>query len=519
VTELRLTAAIALLISSATVASLATPGLADESTDRSAGTGTNAAAEATNVAPIAEDDAASVTRGASVVIAVMDNDYDPDATSTPTLTLSQIVTPPSQGVAVIDANTIEYQADADFIGEDTLTYEITDGELTAQATVTITVTDAPNTPPTALDDRARTRWGSPVVVNATRNDTDPDGDALTLIDVRRPDHGRAELVRGKLRYTPVGEYHGPAIVRYTVQDARGGTDEGRLRVQVNPRFSVEVTRISNAVALRPLTVRGKVSTRIDGPVTVRLLRHRDGRWVTLSDRSVRGDDRFELRWRPEQPGRTNVRLRASWQGGHRDESARQRVRIDAKFDPVVNRITAKDVPHTWRPGCPVAPSGLRAIRMNYWDYRGRLQRGTLIGASWLTQDYTTVFRRAFETGFMIKKMYPADRYGGVDERAMRAGNTSAFNCRHVTGNPYRMSQHSYGNAIDINTFENPYVTGSRVYPPKAAVPYYYRRANNLKDPGVITSRSSIARALWGQGWAWGARWSLPDYQHWSSNGG
>ena len=157
--------------------------------------------------------------------------------------------------------------------------------------------------------------------------------------------------------------------------------------------------------------------------------------------------------------------------------------------------------------------------MNYWDYKGRLQRGTLIGAAWVVPDYISVFRRAFKSRFMIKKMYPADRYGGVDERAMRAGNTSAFNCRHVTGNPYRMSQHSYGNAIDINTFENPYVTGSRVYPPKAAVPYYYRRSENLRDPGVITARSSIARALWGRGWAWGARWSLPDYQHWSSNGG
>ena len=50
---------------------------------------------------------------------------------------------------------------------------------------------------------------------------------------------------------------------------------------------------------------------------------------------------------------------------------------------------------------------------------------------------------------------------------MAAGNTSAFNCREVTGNPYRLSQHSYGNAIDINTFENPYVTSSKVYPAKA----------------------------------------------------
>ena len=44
---------------------------------------------------------------------------------------------------------------------------------------------------------------------------------------------------------------------------------------------------------------------------------------------------------------------------------------------------------------------------------------------------------------------------GSDLAAMRADNTSAFNCRTVTGNPYRLSQHSYGNAIDINTVRNP----------------------------------------------------------------
>ena len=42
-----------------------------------------------------------------------------------------------------------------------------------------------------------------------------------------------------------------------------------------------------------------------------------------------------------------------------------------------------------------------------------------------------------------------------DLAAMRADNTSAFNCRPVTGNPYRVSQHSYGNAIDINTVREP----------------------------------------------------------------
>ena len=509
-----MTTAVALLISSATVATLAAPGLADAAPE-SEGT-----AAAVNVAPEAHDDSATATSGVGVLIPVLDNDSDPDATPSSTLSLVGVVTPPTAGSASVVGSTIEYTSDGAFVGTDTFTYAITDGDLTDEGTVTVTVSDQPNDAPVAVDDQASTRWTTPALVDVTANDTDPNGDELSLVLVRRPDHGRAELVNGRLRYTPVGEYVGPATVRYTVQDEHGASTIGELVVHVRPRFTADITRVSKAVAGRAVTVRGVVSTRLDGPVSVALQRLKDsGRWQRLADRTVRGDDRFELRWRPDQPGRVVLRLKARWDQGHADESSRERVRIEARFDPVVSRVKAKDVPHTWRPGCPVAPSGLRAIRMNFWDYKGRLQRGTLIGASWVTQDYIAVFRRAFETKFEIKKMYPADRYGGVDERAMRAGNTSAFNCRHVTGNPYRMSQHSYGNAIDINTFENPYVTSSRVYPPKAAVPYYYRREHNLNDPGVITSRSSIARALWGQGWAWGARWSLPDYQHWSSNGG
>jgi hypothetical protein len=518
---LRNTSAAALLISSADVASIAAPGLAVEGPEKRSSTSGHVAramAEA-NAAPVAEDDVAGVTAGGSIVVAVMDNDYDPDATSSSILQLTNIIDAPTAGMATIEANTIEYVADSTFVGTDSFTYEITDGELTDQATVTVTIVDIPNGAPTANEDSARTRWYAPVIVDVTANDTDPEGDHLTAIRVRRPDHGRAEVVRGKVRYIPGGQYVGPVLVAYTVQDDHGATATGHLTVRVRPRFTVEVKRVSNAIALRPMTVRGKVSTRLNGPVTASLQRWRDGHWKTLSDRRLRSTDDFELRWRPDQPGKTALRLKAHWNGGHHAKTSRIRVTIGARFDPQVHRVTARDLPHTWRPGCPVGPSSLRAIRMSYWDYRGRLQRGTLIGASWVTQDYIGMFRHAFDTKFMIKKMYPVDRYGGEDKRAMRAGNTSAFNCRHVTGNPYRMSQHSYGNAIDINTFENPYVTSSRVYPPKAADPYYYRRDHNLQDPGVITARTSIARALWNRGWAWGARWSLPDYQHWSSNGG
>ena len=504
---------VALLVSGATLAMLAAPSLAEVPEP-------SAATTPGNLAPVAVDDDATVSSGQSVVIAVMDNDSDPDATSSTPFFIEGVVSAPVSGIAEIADGGIRYTANDGLVGSDSFIYRVSDGDLTADATVTIAVTAMPNTAPAAAEDRATTRWGLPVVVDVAANDVDPDSDPLQVSNVQRPEHGRAELVRGKVKYTPTSKYVGPVDVAYTVVDGRGGRSTGLLIVTVMPRFDVDLTGTSRPVALKPLDVRGKVSTRIDGPVTVALQRRNDsGRWLTLRDRRVRGSDRFAFTWTPPRPGVSVLRLRAIWADGHRDTSARERVRAEARFDPRVTRVKAKDLPHTWRPGCPVAPSVLRKIRMNYWDYQGRLQRGTLIGAGYVTHDYLAIFRKAFNSRFAIKKMYPADRYGGVDERAMRAGNTSAFNCRHVTGNPYRMSQHSYGNAIDINTFENPYVTGSRVYPAKAAVPYHYRRQFNLKDPGVITSRSSIARELSRQGWAWGARWSNPDYQHWSSNGG
>ena len=46
--------------------------------------------------------------------------------------------------------------------------------------------------------------------------------------------------------------------------------------------------------------------------------------------------------------------------------------------------------------------------------------------------------------------------GGDDYGSMAAGNTSAFNCRDVTGRPGVRSPHSYGRSLDVNTWENPY---------------------------------------------------------------
>jgi hypothetical protein len=163
------------------------------------------------------------------------------------------------------------------------------------------------------------------------------------------------------------------------------------------------------------------------------------------------------------------------------------------------------------------------MTMNYWDYRGVVRRGTLIVRVDAVADMSHVFTEAFDKGFRIKKMKPADAYykkgrrspTASDRAAMAAGNTSAFNCRPVVGNPTKRSAHSYGVAIDINTYENPYVVGSGFYPRGAGK--YLRRAPCRT--GMICPGGTVATAMRQRGWLWGARWSRPDYQHFSANGG
>jgi hypothetical protein len=189
--------------------------------------------------------------------------------------------------------------------------------------------------------------------------------------------------------------------------------------------------------------------------------------------------------------------------------------VNGTWKPSVLRVTAAEMPYTYRSGCPVGPTGLRRVKMPYYDWAGVPQMGNIVLRTSATDDMQRVFYRAFKAKFPIRKMRLVDVYKGDDVTSMAADNTSAFNCRKVTGNPYRLSQHSYGHAIDINTVENPYVTATRVYPSGSGT-YLNRR---WVRKGMIISSGPIAAGMRAEGWPWGARWSHPDYQHFSANGG
>ncbi|MGE0309828.1 MAG: M15 family metallopeptidase [Acidimicrobiia bacterium] len=170
---------------------------------------------------------------------------------------------------------------------------------------------------------------------------------------------------------------------------------------------------------------------------------------------------------------------------------------------------------TWREGCPVPLDDLRAVEVTYVGFDGNDHRGTLVVNASATDEIITVFGRLYEAGFPIRKMIPIEAYGGDDDASTKDDNTSAFNCRTVSGSS-TISQHAYGLAIDINPLENPYVRRDGTVLDPVAEQFLDR---SLGAPGMIVRGDVVVKAFSSAGWGWGGNFSsTKDYQHFSANG-
>jgi len=170
---------------------------------------------------------------------------------------------------------------------------------------------------------------------------------------------------------------------------------------------------------------------------------------------------------------------------------------------------------SWHPGCPVPIDDLRLLALDYLGFDGKVHQGEMVVNATVARDVIAVFRRLFDARFPIERMVMVDEYGGDDDRSMAANNTSAFNCRAVTGGT-AWSEHSYGWAIDVNPVQNPYVTNGGMVLPPAGAAYVDRDAD---APGMIHAGDDVVGAFASIGWWWGGNWSsFEDYQHFSATG-
>ena len=186
------------------------------------------------------------------------------------------------------------------------------------------------------------------------------------------------------------------------------------------------------------------------------------------------------------------------------------------FTAQVTSVTAADLGASYHVGCPVGPESLRAVALSYWGFDGAPHVGTLVVHVGVVSAVEQVFHKLYDARFPIRSMRPTSEFGGSDPASMDADNTSGFNCRNaVATGPPRWSVHAYGQAIDVNTVENPYVEGGTVMPAAGAA---YTDRSRLR-PGMAGPGTVLNAAFASVGWAWGGRWSDPDYQHFSANGG
>jgi len=201
-----------------------------------------------NNAPQAQDDTAQTNNRTAVNIDVLANDTDADGDA---LSLVSAAVDAGQ-VAIID-NTISYTPNVGFVGSATISYRIKDTkEAIGEANVIVSVSERLNQAPIAQSDSAETTIGTPIIVDVIANDTDIDGDVLTVVSVSAT-QGEATIQNNKVQFTPPNEFVGSVLVTYSVSD---GTNEaeGRLFIRVIKPFKSEGGAFSVLLTLLLLLV-------------------------------------------------------------------------------------------------------------------------------------------------------------------------------------------------------------------------------------------------------------------------
>ncbi|HIF5952620.1 TPA: tandem-95 repeat protein [Vibrio parahaemolyticus] len=241
-----------------------------------------------NDAPNAENDVITTEEDTAVTIDVLVNDSDVEGDA---LSIQSASVPKEQGtVEVVDGKLVFTPAE-NFNGEATISYIVTDGDLTDEAKVSVTVTPV-NDSPVAVDDTTSIQEDTAVTIDVLTNDTDVDGDKLSIESASVPkEQGTVEVVDGKLVFTPAENFNGDAEITYTVTDGEL-TDEAKVTVTVNPVNDVPTIKVeavesitedavSTDTVVATLTVRDTDTP--EDQLTVSLENNSNGYFVLVGD--------------------------------------------------------------------------------------------------------------------------------------------------------------------------------------------------------------------------------------------
>ncbi|HHC6526709.1 TPA: tandem-95 repeat protein, partial [Vibrio parahaemolyticus] len=243
------------------------------------------------VAPVADivADKATVVEDTPTIIKVLGNDTFEDDGKVVSLDTNN--GPANGTVSVNPDGSVTYTPNDNYVGKDTFTYIVTSGGVSESTTVEVNVTPV-NDAPVAKDDIATTQEDTAVTIDVLPNDTDVDGDKLSIQSASVPEaQGKVEIVDGKLVFTPAENFNGDAEITYTVTDGEL-TDEAKVSVTVNPVNdaptikvdaveSITENAVSTDTVVATLTVRDTDTP--EDRLTVSLENNSNGYFVLVGD--------------------------------------------------------------------------------------------------------------------------------------------------------------------------------------------------------------------------------------------
>ena len=209
----------------------------------------------TNNTPVANSQSISIEEDSVVAIILAGSDVESD------VLIFALDLGPTHGILAGKIPNLTYTPHPDYNSSDpdTFTFTVNDGASTsAPGTISIKVTPV-NDPPQAGDDTASTQEDNPLSVDLLANDTDVDGDVLTVSSFTQPSHcSVTQNGDGTFTYEPAANFYGTGSFTYTVSDGNGSSAEASVTVTIN------------AVNDSPVANDDTVTTNEDTPVDITL---------------------------------------------------------------------------------------------------------------------------------------------------------------------------------------------------------------------------------------------------------
>ena len=150
------------------------------------------------------------------------------------LTIANFTNPQNGTITNNEDGTFTYIPNANFNGTDQFTYTVTDSNGgTATAIVTFNINPVEDLPVAVLDSFSTLENTPITITNLLENDSDADGDLISLDSVTTPTNGNLiDNNDGTFSYTPNPNFNGQDSFNYTISDGKGNLTTGTVYINV-----------------------------------------------------------------------------------------------------------------------------------------------------------------------------------------------------------------------------------------------------------------------------------------------